>query len=86
MKWSYCKVFGWFVALSFVSLVAYIHMVMASVRPVASSPGEMFAIALLAFLTAVLSAVWRHNRSVYPRAFAQWGRSFVCLKCGAISE
>jgi hypothetical protein len=86
MKWSYGKVFGWFVAVSFVSLVVYVHMVMASVRPVASLPGEMFAIALLAFLTAALAAVWRHNHSVYPRAFEGWDRSFVCFRCGTISE
>jgi hypothetical protein len=86
MKWLYRKVFGWFVAVSFVSLLAYVHMVMASVRPVASLPGEVFAIALLAFLIAALAAVWRHNHSAYPRAFAQWDHSFVCLKCGAIAE
>src|ERR1700728_4029691 len=39
VKWSYRKVFGWFVALSFVTLVAYVHLVMASVRPLSSLPG-----------------------------------------------
>jgi hypothetical protein len=85
-KWSYLKVVGWFGLVLFVSLIVYIHMVMASPSPV-SSIATQIGICFLCFCAALmLVVVWRHNYFTYPRQKSKWGRSFMCQHCGAISE
>jgi hypothetical protein len=29
---------------------------------------------------------WKHNHSSYPQQYAKWDRSFICERCGAISQ
>ena len=29
---------------------------------------------------------WKHNQSTYPLEYAYWNRSFICERCGAVSE
>jgi hypothetical protein len=31
-------------------------------------------------------AVWRHNHLRFPREYARWDRSFLCQRCGAVSQ
>jgi hypothetical protein len=85
-KWSYLKLVSWFGLALLVSLIVYVHMVMASTAPVSSAPGEIGAAICLGAFVFVCAVVWRHNRLKYPREFAKWDRSFVCQRCGAISE
>jgi hypothetical protein len=85
-KWSYGKLIFWSALSSFGLLVAYIHSVMASSTP-ASSLGVVTYLVLspVVFLFC-LFLVWRHNTFFYPRQLERWNRSFLCDRCGAVSE
>ena len=86
VKCSYGKAVLWFALVLLVSLIGYVHMVMARTYVVSSAPGEVLAFALLALLGAALVIVWRHNHFTYPRALKTWDRSFVCGRCGVVSK
>lgn len=86
MKWSYLKLVNWFGLALLVSLIVYVHMVMASTAPVSSAPGEIGAAICLGAFVFVCAVAWRHNRLKYPREFAKWDQSFVCQRCGTVSE
>ena len=86
MKWSCGKVVLWFALVLLAFLIGYVHVVMASTHLVSSVPGEMFGLALLGLMIAGPAIVWRHNHFVYQRALERWDRSFVCGRCGAVSE
>jgi len=85
-KWSCLKLLIWFVALSFVALVIYVHVVMVTSSISSSFPVKLYSLitpltfVLLAFLT------WMRNHFIYARQKADWGRSFVCQRCGAVSQ
>ena len=86
VKWSYAKlVVGSFVLTCF-ALFAYVVFVSASVPPVSTLPVKLYVfLAPFAFLF-VAFATWRHNHLVYPRAYNEWDRSFLCQRCGTISS
>ena len=84
-KWSYRKVLLWAGIVSVISLIFYTHTVMASSSVVSALPVVVFgAIGLSAFLVLLL-LVARHNLLVYPRQYAEWDRSYVCQRCGAVN-
>jgi hypothetical protein len=84
VKWSYLKLVGWFVLGSFVALIAYVHSVMSSSAVASSLPvGSVFLIASCLLILLVFF-FWRHNHFVYPRQFAEWERSFLCMRCGNV--
>ena len=87
-KWSYLKVCSWPV-LAFVCigwLVFYVNTVATNTRTVASGPLVLFGfIAGVAFV-GLLFLTWRHNYSTYQREFAKWDRSFICQRCGNVSQ
>lgn len=87
-KWSYRKllrysVFGFVVGAW---IIVPVHATMTQSRAVISLP--LLAFAGLCFgLVVVLSfAFWKHNCSIYASEYARWNRSFVCNRCGAVSE
>jgi len=85
-KWSYLKLVLWSAAISFVALVAYVRVVMTSPPPVSSLPVKIyFAVAPLVFILLLVS-IWRHNHSNYQRQYAQWDRSFICSRCGTLTQ
>ena len=43
------------------------------------------AVAPLVFLFLFVS-VWRHNHSTYQQKYAQWSESFICERCGTVSQ
>jgi hypothetical protein len=84
-KWSYLKLILWSAAISFVSLVAYVRVVMTSPPPVSSLPVKIyFAVAPLLFLVLFVS-IWRHNHSTYRRQYNEWDHSFICQRCGGVT-
>src|SRR5216684_4446924 len=85
-KWSYGKLLLWIGFVSVVSLIFYTHTVMSSSSMVSALPVVMFGVIGAVVLLALLAVIWRHNQLVYPRAYDQWGRSFVCQRCGAITQ
>ena len=85
-KWSYLKLIVWGGIISVVALVAYVNHVMASPPPVSVLPVQIYAVLFSGAFIFLFILFWRHNRSTYPREYAQWNRSFVCERCGAVSQ
>ena len=85
-KWSYKKLVLWFAIVSFIALVVYVRSVMSGPVPASSLPVRLYAILAPAAFISMVAVFWRHNRSTYPRKYAQWGRSFICERCGTVSQ
>lgn len=88
LKWSYLKVIGWSV-LVFLSagwLVFYINSVTTKATTVSSAPLTLFALIYAAILALLLFLVWRHNHSSYQTQYAEWDKSFICERCGTVSQ
>ena len=88
VKWSYLKVIGWSV-LVFVCvgwLVFYVNTVTTNATTVSSAPLALFALISGAIFVLLLFLVWKHNHSTYQKRFAEWDRSFICSRCGAVSR
>jgi hypothetical protein len=87
-KWSYLKVISWSV-LAFLCigwLVFYVHAVTTNSSTVLSPPMTLFGTVSAGIFVLLLLLVWRHNHSAYPRCYAEWDRSFICERCGAVSQ
>ncbi len=85
-KWSYLKLVVSFAVVSFIALIIYIHNVMASSSVSSSLPVKVYGlVASLLFFASVL-LTWRHNHFTYARQYARWDCSFICERCGALSE
>ena len=85
LKWSYRKLVLRTALTTAAAFIAYVIFVIVSTPPVSTLPMKLYVFsAPLVFLCLALS-IWRHNHSVYPGAFAEWDRSFVCQRCGAVS-
>lgn len=85
-KWSYGKLILWSVAISFVALVVYVRSVMSHPGPASSSPVTLYAVIFSIVFVVFLVAIWRHNHSTYSREYTEWSRSFVCERCGTVSQ
>jgi transcriptional regulator with XRE-family HTH domain len=85
-KWSYLKLLSWSGIVSFVALVAFANHVMASTPPVSVVPVKIYGVLFSVAFVLVSCLFWKHNHSTYPREFARWSRSFICSRCGAVSE
>ena len=87
-KWSYAKLVGWS-ALVFFSvgwIIFYVNTVTTNSQTVSSVPLTVYAILALCAFAATVTGFWRHNHSKYREEYARWSRSFVCNRCGAVSE
>ncbi len=85
-KWSYVKLVVGFAALSFVALVIYIHGVMASSSISSSLPVKLYALIASCVFGFLGLLTWRHNHSVYARQMEEWERSFLCARCGTVTQ
>jgi hypothetical protein len=88
VKWSYLKVIGWSV-LVFLSagwLVFYVNSVTTNAATVSSAPLMIFALISGAVFALLLFLVWKHNHSSYQTQYAQWDKSFICERCGTVSQ
>jgi hypothetical protein len=85
-KWSYSKLILSSVAISFVALIVYVRSVMSHPGPASSFPLTLYAVIFPVVLAVLLAAIWRHNHSTYSREYADWSRSFVCERCGTVSQ
>ena len=86
MKWSYWKLLSWSGVVSVAALIAYVNYAMASPPPVSVLPVELYAAVATAAFILLVAVFWRHNHSTYRRRYAGWDRSFVCERCGAVSQ
>ncbi|HVH70789.1 MAG TPA: hypothetical protein VNB49_06745 [Candidatus Dormibacteraeota bacterium] len=88
VKWSYRKLILWRVAvfLSIGWIVFYINAVTGNSGAVLSPPLILFSgLSAVTFLL-MLVLFWRHNQFAYKRQYSQWERSFLCQRCGTLSE
>ena len=86
-KWSYLKVGSWSV-LAFLCvgwLVFYVNTVATNSSTVSSFPLTFFALISAAIFALLLFLVWRHNHANKKR-FAEWDSSFICSRCGTVSQ
>jgi hypothetical protein len=85
-KWSYLKLVLWSAFVSLVALVVYVRSVMSSSSPASSLPVKLYAVLAPAAFILLVALFWRHNHSTYQWQYAQWNRSFICERCGTVSQ
>ncbi|SRR6266550_2133935 len=83
-KWSYLKLVLWSAAFSFVALIAYFRVVMTSPPPVSSLPVQIYVVVAPIVFIFLFVSIWRHNHGTYQRQLAEWDRSHLCQRCGAV--
>ena len=88
VKWSYAKLIGWSILVFLAAgwLVFYVNTVTTKSQTVSSLALTVYVILALCVFMGTFAGYWRHNRSTYPRQFANWERSYLCERCGKISE
>jgi hypothetical protein len=87
-KWSYLKVGSWSV-LAFLCVgwtIFYVNTVVTNSSTVSSFPLTFFALISGAIFGFLLFLVWKHNNSAYKKRFAEWDSSFICSRCGTVSQ
>jgi hypothetical protein len=87
-KWSYLKLFRWslLVFLSLGWIVFYVNTIVTNSSSVSSLPLTICVVLSGSVLLVVCLIYWNHNRSGYPRQYAQWERSFICNRCGVVCD
>src|SRR5215469_3133654 len=85
-KWSYVKLVLWSGVVTLIALFLYVQHVMSSPPPVSSLPVKLYAVFGPVLLLLLVGIVWRHNHSTYRQKYAEWDESFVCERCGAVSQ
>jgi len=85
-KWSYMKLVLWSAFVSLVALMVYVRSVMSSSYPASSLPVKLYAFLAPVAFVLLMALYWRHNHSTYPAQYAQSNRSFVCQRCGTVSQ
>jgi hypothetical protein len=88
VKWSYLKVIGWSVLVFLCSgwLVFYVNTVTTNATTVSSASLIVFALISGATFILLILLVWRHDHLTYSHRSAEWNRSFLCQRCGAVSQ
>jgi hypothetical protein len=87
-KWSYLRLFGWsvLVFLSVGWIVFYVNTITRNASSVSSVPLTIYSLLSAGVFVVLFLVYWKHNHSSYPRQCAQWDRSFICERCGAVSQ
>jgi hypothetical protein len=88
VKWSYRKLILWW-ALAFFSIgwiVFYINAATKNSDAVLSPPLTLFTLLSAASFLLLLVLSWRNNQFTYKRQYSQWERSFLCERCGTLTE
>ncbi len=85
-KWSYVKLVLWSGVVTLITLIIYIQHVMSSPAPASSLPVKLYVLFAPAVLLLLVGIVWRHNHSTYQQKYAQWNESFICERCGTVSQ
>jgi hypothetical protein len=85
-KWSYLNLVLWSGAVTLIALVLYVQHVMSSPAPASSLPVKLYAVFTPVLFLLLLRVVWRHNHATYHEKYAQWNKSFVCERCGSVSQ
>jgi hypothetical protein len=87
-KWSYKRLVSWSV-LAFLAagwIVFYANTVVTNSQTVSSVPLTVYTVLAVCAFAGAFAGFWRHNHSTYPREFARWECSYLCGRCGTVSE
>ena len=84
-KRSYGRLILWSTIITFIAFAAYIVFVASSHPPVSTLPLKIYVFTAPVVFLLLFCSFWRHNRTVFPMKYAQWNRSFICQRCGALS-
>ena len=87
-KWSYLRLFGWSVLVFLLVgwIVFYVNTITRNASSVSSVPLTIYSLLSAGVFVVLFLVYWKHNHSSYPRQYAQWDRSFICERCGAVSQ
>ena len=85
-KWSYVQLVLWSGVVTLIALVIYVQHVMSSPVPASSLPVKLYVIFAPVVLLLLVGIVWRHNHSTYEQKYARWNESFICERCGTVSQ
>jgi hypothetical protein len=85
-KWSYVRLILESFVVTLAALFAYVVFVASSPPPVTTLPLKMYVFLAPVVFLVLAFAVWRHNRLRFPQEYAGWNRSFICQRCGAVSQ
>jgi len=88
VKWSYRKLIRWCVLLSLSIgwIVFYANTVRGNSLAVQSAPLTLTALFSAIIFIVLLLLIWKHNHSTYKRHYSKWDRSYLCQRCGALTE
>jgi hypothetical protein len=88
VKWPYRKVIFWSVRVFLCGgwLVFYVNTIGKSGTTLISPALTEYAVIAAVVFAFIVVLVVRHNLSIYPKRFTEWDRSFICQRCGALSE
>lgn len=88
VKWSYRKLVLWSVVVFVCGgwLVFYANTISRNATTVTSPALTTYAVVAFGIFALISALVLRHNRSVYPKRFAEWDHSFICQRCGTVSK
>ena len=67
-------------------IVVYINTVTNDSFAVLSVPLVLFSGLSAVMFLLLLVLFWNHNQSTYKRRYSQWERSFLCQRCGTLTE
>ena len=87
-RWSYVKLVGWS-ALVFLSvgwIVFYVTTVTKNSSSISSVPLMAYSLLSAGVFVLLLLIYGKHNYSTYPGQYARWNRSFICERCGTVSQ
>jgi hypothetical protein len=85
-KWSYVKLVLWSAVVTLITLIIYVQHVMSSPVPASSLPVKLYVALAPVVFVLLVGIVWRHNHSTYEQKFVQWNESFICERCGTVSQ
>ena len=88
VKWPYRKLILWWAVMCFSIgwILFYINSFMKHSSTVLSAPLIRFFRISVAIFLLLLVLFWRHNRFTHKRRYSQWERSFLCQRCGTLTE
>ena len=87
-KWSYLRLFGRsvMVFLSVGWLVFYVNTSVTNASSVSSIPLAIYMLLSACVFIAICIGCWKHNHFTFPRQYGHWNRSFLCQRCGKVSQ
>jgi hypothetical protein len=85
-KWSYVKLVLWSAVVTLIALIIYVQHVMSSPVPASSLPVKLYVALAPVVFVLLVGIVWRHNHSTYEQKFFHWNESFICERCGTVSQ